>query len=155
MMRPPVDVWQGCLGYWQSAFIRENLLPLGHAAWRGYLARGRGLVVCDVEVIEAASVDWSRDVMQYRARYIPAVEMPDYLKAQGLQAEYVDCLMDIVQTYRPEGELLVEIAGEGSIEVNWLRNLAISPPDCYQQVCNRWDEFDLKPRLGGRCDDVE
>ena len=57
-MRLPVDIWQGCSGYWQSAFIRENLLPLGHAAWQGYRTHGQGLVVCDVEVVAATSVDW-------------------------------------------------------------------------------------------------
>ncbi|MEO0942842.1 MAG: hypothetical protein AAFY30_14950 [Cyanobacteria bacterium J06642_12] len=154
-MRTPADVWQGCSGYWQSAFIRENLLPLGYAAWRGYLARGRGLAICDVEVSETASVDWSRDVVPYQVRYIPAVEMPDYLNAQGLKADYVERLMDVVQTYRPEGELLIAIARESPIEVNWLRKLTISPPECYQQVCNRWDEFDLEPRLAERCDDAE
>jgi hypothetical protein len=154
-MRLPIEVWQGCSGYWQSAFIRENLLPLGHAAWQGYQTQGQGLVVCDVEVVEATSVNWSGDVVKYQARYIPAAAMPDYLQAQGLKADYVSRLMDIVQTYRPEGELIVAIAGEGPIEINWLRNLAISPPDCYQQVCNRWDEFALEPRADGRCDDVE
>jgi hypothetical protein len=58
--------------------------------------------------------------------------------------------MAIVQTYRPEGELMIAIAGEGPIEVNWLRNLAISPPDCYRQVLNRWDEFALELRAGRR-----
>ncbi len=148
-MQFPIDVWQGCSGYWQSAFIRENLLPLGHAAWQGYLAQGQGMVVCDVEVVEATSVDWGRDVVRYKARYIPAATVPDYLKAQGLQADYIDRLMDTVQTYQPKGELIVAIAGEGSIEVNWLRNLAISPPDCYQQVCNRWEEFALKSVADG------
>ncbi|MEO1744301.1 MAG: hypothetical protein AAFR99_21175, partial [Cyanobacteria bacterium J06629_9] len=93
-MQSSADVWQGCSDYWQSAFIRENLLPLGHAAWQGYLAQGRGLVVCDVEVLEAASVDWSRDVVKYKARYIPAATVPDYLKAQGLQSDSVNRLMD-------------------------------------------------------------
>mgnify|MGYP006279337905 FL=1 len=150
----PIEVWQGCSGYWQSAFIRENMLPLGHAAWQGCLAQGRGLVVCDVEVVAAAVVDWSGDVVQYQTRYIPALAVPDYLKAQGLKADYVDRLMDTVQTYRPEGELLVAIAGDGlSVEINWLQNLAITPPDCYRQVCNRWDEFALKSSADGRCGD--
>ena len=153
-MQLPIEVWQGCSGYWQSAFIRENLLPLGHTAWQSYLVQGRGLVVCDVEVGAAASVDWSGDVVKYQARYIPAMAVPSYLKAQGLKADYVDRLMAIVQTYRPEGELMIAIAGEGPIEVNWLRNLAISPPDCYRQVLNRWDEFALELRAGRRYDDV-
>jgi hypothetical protein len=147
-MRLPVDIWQGCSGDWQPAFIRENLLPLGHAAWQGYLNQGRGLVVCDVEVVEATSVNWSGDVVQYQARYLSAAAVPNYLKGQGLQAGDRDRLMATVQTYRPERELIVAIAGEGPIEINWLRNLAISPPDCYRQVCNRWEEFALKPGDG-------
>jgi len=147
-MQLPIDVGQGCSGFWQSAFIRENILSLGHAAWQGHLDQGQGLVVCDVEVFEAASVDWSRDVVRYKARYIPAATVPEYLKAQGLQVGHINRLMDKVQTYQPQGELLVAIAGEGLLEVSWLHNLAISPPDCYQQVCNRWDEFALKSSAG-------
>ena len=142
-MQPPVEVWQGCLGYWQSAFMRENLLPLGHTAWRGYLTQGRGIVVCEVEVSEVLSVDWSSDVVKYQTRYISAVEMPDYLKTQGLKADYVGRVRDTAQTYHPEEELLVAIAHKESVEINWLRNLAISPPGCYQQVCARWVEFNL------------
>jgi len=152
-MRLPIEVWQGCSGYRQSAFIRENLLPLGHAAWQGYLAQGRGLVVCDVEVVEAASVDWSGDVVKYEIRYIPVVEVPGHLQAHGLQAGDRDRLMEVVQTYCPEQEILTAIAQAGSVEINWLRNLAISPPDCYHQVCNRWDEFALESSNRGRCDD--
>ncbi|MEM6452216.1 MAG: hypothetical protein AAF703_18125 [Cyanobacteria bacterium P01_D01_bin.105] len=143
MMQPPADVWQSCSDYWQSAFIRENFLPLGHAAWQGYLVQGRGLVICDVKVVEALSVDWSSDVVKYQIRYIPSAKMPDYLQAQGLMADDVSRLMDAVQAYRPEGELLIGIAHEESVEIDWLRNLAISPPDCYQQVCNRWVEFNI------------
>ncbi|PSN12289.1 hypothetical protein C7293_20785 [filamentous cyanobacterium CCT1] len=150
-MQLPIEVWQGCSGYWQSAFIRENLLPLGHVAWQGYRAQGRGLVACDVKTAKAASVNWSNDMVTYQARYIPAAEVPDYFKVQSLKADYVDRLMDAVQTYRPEGELLIAIAHGGSVEINWLRNLTISPPDCYRQVCNRWDEFTLDPRSGRRC----
>ena len=152
-MRLPTDVWQGCSSDWQSAFIRENLLPLGHAAWQGYLNQGRGLVVCDVEVDEATSVDWRGDVVQSQAHFLPALEVPDYLKAQGLQAVDRERLMTVVQTYCPEQEMLTAIAQAGSVEINWLRNLAISPSDCYQQVCNRWDEFALKSSNRGRRDD--
>ena len=155
MMRPPIDVWQDCSGYWQSAFIQENLLPLGHANWKGYLTQGRGLVVCDVEVFKGVSVDWSSDVVKYEARYVPAVAVSDYFKTQGLTADYLGHLMDVVQTYRPEGELLIAIAHGGSVEINWLCNLAISPPDCYQQICNRWIEFNLDPATDRRYNSAE
>jgi hypothetical protein len=63
-------------------------------------------------------VDWSGDVVKYEIRYIPAAAMTDYLQAQGLKADYVSRLMDIVQTYRPEGELIVAISGDSPLEVN-------------------------------------
>jgi hypothetical protein len=91
--------------------------------------------------------------VKYQARYLPALEVPGYLQGQGLKANYVNRRKGTVQTYRPEGELIVAISGDSPIEVNWLRNLAISPPDCYQQVLNRWDEFALKTKADGRCDD--
>ena len=152
MMQPPADVWQGFSGYWQDRFIRENLLPLGHAAWQGYLAQGRGLVVCDVAVVKALSVDWRSDVVKYEARYISSIEMPDYLKVRGLETDDVDRLMDTVQTYCPNKELLVAITHGESVEIDWLHNLAISPPDCYQQIRNRWVEFNLEAPSDRRSD---
>ena len=35
---------------------------------------------------------------------------------------------------------LVEKA-DPQIEVNFLHQLKITPPDCYEQVCKRWSEF--------------
>ena len=31
------SVWRGYFGYWRRLFIRENLRPLRHDAWRGYI----------------------------------------------------------------------------------------------------------------------
>jgi hypothetical protein len=145
-MRPPNDVWQGCAGYWQSAFIRENLLPLGHAAWQGYLTQGRGVVVCDVAAIAASSMDWRSDGVPYRVHYLPAATVSPYLEAQRCAEAVIHRLMDTVQTYQPERDILMAIAGAGSLEIQWLQNLAIPPADCYQQVRHRWEEFALDPR---------
>ena len=153
-MRPPVDVWQGCWGHWQPAFIRENLLPLGHAAWQGYLIHGRGMVACAVDVVNATTVDWCGDVVQYSLQYIPAGAVPAYLKSHHLSADFSHRLMNTVQTYTPDRDVLIAIGGK-PIEIDWLRNLAIAPPDCYHQVCNRWDEFNLEPKSDRRCNDAE
>lgn len=154
-MRPSVDVWQGCWGHWQPAFIRENLLPLGHAAWQGYLTYGRGIIACEVEVVDATTIDWSGDVVQYSVQYIPAGAVSAYLEPHHLSADFIHRLMNTVQIYAPDQEILIAIGGNGPIEIDWLRNLAIAPPDCYQQVLSRWDEFALEPRAGRRYDDVE
>jgi hypothetical protein len=155
MMRPPTEVWQGCSGYWQPAFIRENFLTLGHAAWQGYLIHGRGLVACEVERLDMAITDWNGDVVQYSTQYIPAVAVSTYLKSRHLQTDFSHDLMNAVQLYIPDQDLLIAIEGNGPIEMGWLRNLAIAPPDCYQQVCDRWDEFNLAPPSARRCNDAE
>lgn len=51
------DLWQGYCGYWQNRFIRETLIPLGHAAWQGFITQGRGMVVCDVVMPMTRSVN--------------------------------------------------------------------------------------------------
>lgn len=154
-MQLPIDVWQGYSGYWQSAFIRENLLPLGHTAWQGHLAHGRGLVACEVELWDASTIDWSSDVVQYSLQYMPAVAVPAYCQLYHLSANGIQRLMGAVQTYSPDREIVLSIRGDGPIELDWLRNLAIAPPDCYRQVHNRWDEFKLGPGLSWRCDDAQ
>lgn len=154
-MRSPIDVWQGCSGHWQPAFIRENVLPLGHAAWQGYLTHGRGLVACEVEVVDVTTVDWSSDVVQYILQYIPASAIPPYLEPYHLPADFIPHLMNTVQTYTPDQDILIAIGGNGPIEIGWLRNLAIAPPDCYRQMCDRWDEFNLELESGRRCHDAD
>ena len=142
-MRPSADVWQGCQEHWQSVFIRENVLSLGHAAWQGYLTHGRGLVACEVAVVDAASMNWSSDVVQYRIQYIPSGTCPAYFESNHLPADCIHHLMPVVQTYAPDRDILIAIEGNGPIEIEWLRNLAIVPADCYRQVCDRWEEFTL------------
>ncbi|MBE9079567.1 hypothetical protein IQ241_20080 [Romeria aff. gracilis LEGE 07310] len=138
------SVWQGCFGYWQPLFIQTNLLPLGHAAWQGYVTQGQGLVSCNVEVIDAKILDWSRDVVRYNIRFIPAGEMPIYLRSHLVKANFTERLMATVQTYHPDQDILIAICSDGQININLLQNLAISPPDCYRQVRNRWEEFALE-----------
>lgn len=142
-MRLPIDVWQGCWGHWQSAFIRENLLPLGHAAWQGYLTYGRGLVACTMEIVESFAIDWQGDVVQYSVQYIPAAAVPAYLQPYHLSANFIQRLMDAMQTYSPDREITIAIGEGESIEIDWLRDVAIAPPECHRQVCNRWAEFTL------------
>ena len=151
-MRPPIDTWQGCREHWQSAFIRENVLFLGHAAWQGYLTHGRGFVACEIAIADdAASVDWRGDAVPYRIQYIPAVACPAYFEFNHVPADCIHRLISVGQTYDPDREILTAIGGNGlrngPIEIDWLRNLAIAPPDCYRQVCDRWEEFTLEPAV--------
>lgn len=153
---PLTDLWKVGTEAWQPAFIRENLMPLGHGAWQGYLTQGRGLVVCEVERIEdlnIAALDWCRDVVRYRIEYRPVSAIRPYLISCGLPGAVVDRLLAVAHTYAPEQEILLALSHSGSMEVDWLRHMAIAPPDCYRQVCDRWDEFNLTPESTKRCPD--
>ncbi|ABW31883.1 hypothetical protein [Acaryochloris marina] len=152
-MRPPTSVWQGYSGYWQSAFIREYLLPIGHAAWQGYLTQWRGLVSCDVDVVDVSTLDWHIDLVEYGIQYIPKAEIQDYLEVHNLDMDFVHRLMEAAMTYQPGQDILVAILGNGQVDINWLQNLAISPPDCYHEMRSRHSEFALAPSSGGRCKD--
>ena len=140
-MRSHPSIWQGCFGYWQPLFIREHLLPLGHAAWQGFLAQGRGIVACEVEVADAAAVDWTGERVPYTLCFIPQAQTLEYLQSLKLEAAFIARLQALVQTYKPEQDLLLSLRSNGPVDINLLHNLAIAPPDCYRQVCNRWDEF--------------
>ncbi|QZZ20571.1 hypothetical protein J5X98_25635 [Leptothermofonsia sichuanensis E412] len=143
-MRPQDSLWQGCFGYWQNLFIRENLLPLGHAAWKGFLTQGRGMVVCEVAIVDARSVDWNSDIVKYTVRFVPLSDVSAYLQTLSLEATLIEHLIDMVQTYDPAHAILLLIDENGRADINLLQHLAISTADCYQQMQQRWSEFQLE-----------
>jgi hypothetical protein len=50
-------------------------------------------------------------------------------------------LVATIARYHPQREMMLLIQSGESVEVLWLQNLAITPPECYRQVFDRWDEF--------------
>jgi len=147
-MRPTNEVWQGYCGYWQNLFIRENLLPLGHAAWQGFITQGRGIVVCDVTLVDAKSVDWNSNIMEYALQFVPPPNISAYLQSLNLEVTLIEALIDTVQTYDPAQAILLLIYESGRADINRLQNLKVSPMDCYQQVQRRWVEFQLDQAPG-------
>ena len=146
LMQRPSSVRQSCSNDWQLAFIRENIMPLGYVGWKGYLAHGRGLVTCKVAVMKSVSPNMGSDFMRDNTRYVPASDVVAYLQRHNLLADISACLMSKMQTYCPDREIIIFIEHKGEINISLLTNLAIVPPDCYRQVCNRWEEFYLEPR---------
>ncbi|GAB4336450.1 MAG: hypothetical protein OHK0047_25880 [Leptolyngbyaceae cyanobacterium] len=145
------DLWQGYCGYWQNQFIRENLLPLGHAAWQGFTTQGRGMVVCDVTIVEDEAVAWNSDIVEYTVRFVPLSDVVAYLQTLNLEATLIERLIDTVRTYDPIQQILVLIDENGRADINLLQNLAISTTDCYQQMQRRWSEFQLENPTHGGC----
>ncbi|QGZ90652.1 hypothetical protein [Microcystis aeruginosa] len=148
MMRPHDSLWQGYFGYWQNLFIRENLLPLGHAAWQGFITQGRGMVVCDVTLVEDESVDWNSDIVDYTVRFVSLSSVSAYLQTFSLEATLIERLIDTVQSYNPAQSILLLINENGRADINLLQNLKVSPMNCYQQVQRRWVEFQLDQAPG-------
>jgi hypothetical protein len=142
-VRPQDSIWQGCFGYWQNLFIRENLLALGHAAWQGFMTQGHGMVVCEVMITDVKSVNWKSDLVEYTVRFIPELEIPAYLQSFKLESALIDRLLETVQTYQPAQDICLLIHENGQLDINLLQRLAISPPECYQQCQQRWAEFQL------------
>ena len=81
---------------------------------------------------------------RYGLRFVSLIEAPAYLRDKGLPGDRIDRLMAVVQTYSPDRDLLLVLSSGGHPEVNWLQNLAIAPPECHRQVCDRWAEFNLR-----------
>ncbi|MGQ9872973.1 hypothetical protein [Leptodesmis sp.] len=147
-MRFRNDLWQGYCGYWQDHFIRENLLPLGHAAWQGYITQGRGIVICNVVLVDAKSEDWNSDVVEYTLQFVPLPSISAYLQSLNLEVTLIERLIDTVQTYDPAQAILLLINENGRADINLLQNLKVSPMDCYQQVQRRRVEFQLDQSPG-------
>lgn len=140
-MRPPNDVWQGSFGEWQSRFIHHHILSLGHVAWGGYRALGRGLVVCELLEPVPPYIDWRTETVAFEQRFVPQANVAAYLEPLGLQPAVRPALLSAIAAYDPNQAMVVLVQGNGSFDLNLLQNLAISPADCYRQVQQRWAEF--------------
>ena len=144
-MRFKDAVWQGHFGYWQPLFIHENLLAIGHAAWEGWLQHGRGLVSCDVNLPATGALDWGADVADYHLQFLPTVAAIAQVQRLELQTEECAALEQMLATYSPTDAIVLLLTGSGQVQINCLRNLAIAPADCYAQMRQRWQEFQLTP----------
>jgi hypothetical protein len=137
------SIWQSSSCNWQSLFIRENFLSLGHTAWQGFITQGKGMVVCDLAIDDILSVNWSLDLVEYEVHFLNELEVAVYLQLLNLQDREIALLIDKVHNYDPKTELLLLIKEESSIYINLLQNMAISTAECFQQVQQRQSEFQL------------
>lgn len=144
-------VWQGLLGYWQDLFIHQNMLMLGYRAWHGYISQGRGLLVCRVAIAHPHTVDWSITTVPFSAQFIAQAAVPAFLrslaaKVQSIQPDLLDeaaiaLLMEAIAQHDPTQSIVLLIEHNGTVDINLLQHLAISPADCYRQVEHRQEEF--------------
>ncbi|MBD0307656.1 MAG: hypothetical protein ICV80_05800 [Microcoleus sp. T1-bin1] len=145
-MRIEDSVWQGSFGYWQNLFIHQNIWAIGHTAWNGFLHRGRGLVACKINTPINGSVNWSVDTIKYDLQFISQLYATAYLQQLELEENSVSNLLSIIASYEPKEAIIFLSIANGQIDINLLQKLAISPVECYEQVCKRWEEFQLCPK---------
>lgn len=144
-------VWQGLLGYWQNLFIHQNMLALGYRAWHGYISQGRGLLACRMAIAQPHTVDWSITTVPFSAQFIAQAAVPEFLRSlaaegRSIQPDFLDeaaiaLLMEAIAQHDPTQSIVLLIENNGTVDINLLQHLAISPADCHCQVEQRWDEF--------------
>jgi hypothetical protein len=142
-MRPENSVWQGNFGYWQNSFIHNNILVIGYTAWKGFQSFGRGIVLCNVNAQITHSTITSLDTIPFTLQFIPSDLIRFYLRSQSLSSSTISSIFPAVATYNPRQDILLVLKADPQFEANFLHNLKITPPDCYEQVCKRWSEFQL------------
>ncbi|MEH2284320.1 MAG: hypothetical protein V7K90_23860 [Nostoc sp.] len=149
-MRPSNSVWQGNFGYWQNSFIHNNLLVIGYTGWKGFQSFGRGVVICDVDTKVTHPTNTSLDTVPFTLQFLPSDLIGFYLRSfqdcgaisQSICSSMISSISPAVATYNPHQDILLVLKAEPQIEVNFLHQLKITPPDCYEQVCKRWSEFE-------------
>ncbi|GAB4140079.1 MAG: hypothetical protein Fur0046_15540 [Cyanobacteria bacterium J069] len=141
-------VWQGLLGYWQNLFIHQNLLLLGYKAWHSYTSQGRGLLVCRVAIAHPHTVDWSVETVPFSMQFVALAAVPGFLRslAAEVQSDSLDevaiaRLMEAIAQHDPTQSIVLLIENNGTVDINLLQHLAISPADCHRQVEHRQEEF--------------
>jgi hypothetical protein len=102
---------------------------------------GRGVVICNIDSQASHSTITSLDKVPFRLQFIPANLIGFDLSWQLIDESMISSISPAVSTYNPHQDIILILKAHPQIEVNFLHNLKITPPDCYEQVCNRWEEF--------------
>jgi hypothetical protein len=125
---------------WPAAFIRDNFPVLGYFAWSGFEHHGWGVLWCQIERPETDQ-ELRCHSWQFTTQFVPGQSLPGCFQSLAISAMENSQLVETIARYHPQQEMILLIQSGESVEVLWLQNLAITPPECYQQVCDRWDEF--------------
>jgi hypothetical protein len=137
--------WQGNFGYWQSGFIHANVMTIGYHAWQGFLQSGRGIVDCAVDAKIILSSTAITDLVPFQIQFIPEIQICNHRSLLSMEQDAIQMLLEVVQTYNPHRDVIFLLSAGRQAEFNLLQNMAIAPMECYDQVCKRWQEFNLAP----------
>jgi hypothetical protein len=129
---------------WQQALIETNLLTIGFNAWNGYLKAGRGVVICTTNsplLDRLGETFKSYYVLRSRlAAFLNAwLATPDTVILQGHHLN--GHILEAVDNYNPEKDVILLLESGQRVSFFYLKNLPITPPECYQKIRQAWSEF--------------
>lgn len=132
---------------WQQDFIATNLLAIGYNAWMGYLGSDRGAIICSTNSPAVGIAGES-----FKSYFVPRSRLAAFLNAWLAAPDTVILrhhfmtahILEAVDTYDPTTGLVFLLESFNQITFFQLKNLPITPPQCYEQVCKAWEEFQLQ-----------
>ena len=129
---------------WQQEFIATNLLAIGYNAWTGYLGGERGAIICSTNSPAVGVAGES-----FRTYFVRRSRLAAFLNAWLaapdtliLRHHFMNAhILEAVDSYNPTTELVFLLESFNQVTFFYLKNLPITPPHCYEQVCKTWEEF--------------
>jgi hypothetical protein len=131
----------------RTSLFAQNFIWIGYQAWQGYLNLDRGIVAISSQVdlfdtSDRQGTDSSASSLNFR--YIPQPQSAIYLQEWLVPTDSIDSITTAVANYQPQTELIFAVESGTNLDIGWCQNPKTSPPDCYQQICRRWSEFELE-----------
>lgn len=133
---------------WQQDLIATNLLAIGYNAWAGYLGGDRGVIVCSTN---SPAVGIAGET--FKTHFVPRARLAAFLNAWLaapdtviLRHHFMNAhILEAVDTYNPSTEAVFLLESFNQVTFFYLKNLPITPPQCHEQVCKEWAEFQPQP----------
>ena len=129
---------------WHQDFLASNLLVLGYNAWAGHLSQKRGAIVCSLNspMVGVAGESFKTHFIG-RSHLVPFLNA--WLKApeRAILPHHfmIAHILEVVDNYSPTREIVFLLESFDEATFFYLKNLPITPPQCYEQVRKTWDEF--------------
>jgi hypothetical protein len=112
-------------------------------AWAGYINGERGAVVCS---LNTPSLGVSGET--FKAYFITRRRLAGFLNAwlaapdtTILQNHINGHILQAVDSYNPMTDTILLLESGTEATFMYLRNLPVSPVECYEQICKVWTEF--------------
>jgi hypothetical protein len=129
---------------WHQDFIASNLLVIGYNAWAGHLSHDRGAIICSTTAPAVGIAGES-----FKTHFVARPRLAPFLNAwlaatdTGILPHHLmnAHILEAVDTYNPATGAVLLMESFNRATFFYLKNLPITPPQCYAQICQNWDEF--------------